>query len=241
MEEHIKLIVGRECDELALKFRSLNEYLRNVRLNQTGGGGGNDLELRTKKEDVFMQNNRILFYRNVHSMIRALQNNIFNFRKLSIKTFETYPTFKRIFINFMRSREFINKNALQQHYQKIAASLTPEIEKYLLAQPLDEEFEGVIADMTLANFNNKHVDTFVSKIFQSSVSEVKQVDIKKDMGYGHGNGNGGGGQPNHYGYQDQPFGQGPNQPGNQRKDLNEMNDEEFEDVLDDFIKSLKDV
>jgi len=78
--------------------------------------GGSDLELRTKKEDVFMQNNRIIFLRNVHSMIRALQNNIFNFRNLSIKTFETYPTFKRIFINFMRSREFINKTALQKLY-----------------------------------------------------------------------------------------------------------------------------
>ena len=31
-------------------------------------------------------------------------------------------------------------------------SLTPEIEKYLINQPKDEEFEQVIADMTLANF-----------------------------------------------------------------------------------------
>ena len=64
-----------------------------------------------------MQNNRILFYRNVHSMIRALQNNIFNFRTLSIKTFETYPTFKKIFINFMRSREFINNNTILNNYK----------------------------------------------------------------------------------------------------------------------------
>jgi hypothetical protein len=30
MEEHIKLMVGRECDELAIKFRELNEYLKSV-------------------------------------------------------------------------------------------------------------------------------------------------------------------------------------------------------------------
>ena len=64
-----------------------------------------------------MQNNRIVFLRNVHSMTRALQNNIFNFRNLNIKTFETYPTFRRIFINFMRAREFINKNSIQQLYK----------------------------------------------------------------------------------------------------------------------------
>lgn len=79
-------------------------------------GGGTDLEMRTKKEDVFMANNRILFLRNLHSMIRALQNNIFNFKNLTIKTFETYPTFKKIFINFMRSRDYINKNALVKSY-----------------------------------------------------------------------------------------------------------------------------
>ena len=78
--------------------------------------GGVDLELRTKKEDVFMQNNRILFLRNVHSLVRALRNNIFNFRSLSVKTFETYPTFRRIFLNFMRAREFISKPALQALY-----------------------------------------------------------------------------------------------------------------------------
>ena len=132
MEEHIKLMVGRECDELAIKFRDLNEYLKNVNIfyiNKAkydfcfylfkfqANNGGNDLELRTKKEDVFMQNNRIIFLRNVHSMIRALQNNIFNFRNLTIKTFETYPTFRKIFINFMRSREFVNKNILLTHYK----------------------------------------------------------------------------------------------------------------------------
>jgi hypothetical protein len=31
MEEHIKLIVGRECDELIIKFRDLNEYLKTVK------------------------------------------------------------------------------------------------------------------------------------------------------------------------------------------------------------------
>jgi hypothetical protein len=116
-----------------------------------------------------------------------------------------------------------------------------EVEKYLLAQPLDEEFEGVIADMTLANFNKMHVDTFVSKVFQSNVSEVKKVDLNNgnQPGHGHPQSGGGGGPPNNYNYPDQPYTQG--QGNHHKKDLNEMNDEEFEDVLDDFIKSLKDV
>ena len=78
--------------------------------------GGVDLELRTKKEDVFMQNNRILFLRNVHSLVRALRNNIFNFRSLSVKTFETY-------LNFMRAREFISKPALQALYSVLLIPL----------------------------------------------------------------------------------------------------------------------
>ena len=186
------------------------------------------------------------------------------------------------------------------------------IEKYLRAQPLDEEFEGVIADMTLANFNHKHVDTFVSKIFGSEVaSNVKTVNINQNNanqgGYGQPqNGYGqpprpgygqppqpgygyppqpgygqppqpGYGQPPQpgYGYPPQPgYGQPPQpgygqppQPGygqppqsgpannyqfnetpkqapppnNQNKNLDEMNDKEFEGVLDDFIKGLKDI
>jgi hypothetical protein len=287
-------------------------------------------------------------------MTRALQNNIFNFRNLNIKTFETYPTFRRIFINFMRSREFINKNSLQQLFKvtkpppnnpkKIAQSLSPSIEKYLLAQPLDEEFEGVIADMTLANFNNKHVNTFVSKIFGTDESEVNIKDINQNKqppsqpgygqpqpgygyppsqpgygypapqqgygyppnnqpgygapnnqpgygapppphnpGYGYGPSQPGYGQPgNQPGYGqpgNQPgYGQPGNQPGyggpsngqqrfeqpvnsapannyqvggetpkngvpgnNGNKNLEEMDDKEFEGVLDDFIKGLKDI
>ena len=64
-----------------------------------------------------MLNNRILFLRNVHSLIRALRNNIFNFRKLTIKTFETYTTFRRIFLNFMRAREYITQSSLLELYQ----------------------------------------------------------------------------------------------------------------------------
>lgn len=70
------------------------------------------MELRTKKEDVFMQNNRIVFLRNVHSHVRALRNNIFNFRNLSIKTFETYPTFRQIFVNFLVARDYISNSSL---------------------------------------------------------------------------------------------------------------------------------
>ena len=73
--------------------------------------------------------------------------------------------------------------------------------------------------MTLANFNNNHVEAFVSKVFQSNVSEVKNVDLK-------GNGQ-----------------QGPSPPngGKNLDDLDNLDDSEFEDVLDNFIKSLKDV
>ena len=212
--------------------------------------------------------------------------------------------------------------------QKIAMSLSIQIEKYLLAQPLDEEFEGVIADMTLANFNNNHVDAFVSKIFESNVSKVNTVNINKDIppsnqgnghpqpGYGHpqpgyGHPQPGYGQPQPgyrhpqpgyghpqpgyghpqpgyghpqpgyghpqpgYGHPQPGYGQpqpgyGHPQPGyggndkpvnapqnnyqfdddqpknspspnNQNKNVEEMNDKEFENVLDDFIKGLKDI
>ena len=197
-----------------------------------------------------------------------------------------------------------------------------DIENYLRAQPLDEEFEGVIADMTLANFNNKHVNTFVSKIFGSEVaSDVKQVNINQNNanyggygqppqpgygqppqpgygqppqpgygqppqpgygqppqpgygqppqpgygyppqpgygqppqpGYGYPQGNGGYNQPynggvnqgpeNNYHFSDERPKQSPPPPSgnNQNKNLDDMNDKEFEGVLDDFIKGLKDI
>jgi hypothetical protein len=97
------------------------------------------------------------------------------------------------------------------------------LEKYLIAQPKDEEFELIIADMTLANFNNPQVDAFVSNIFQSNVSEVKTIDIKKN---GHSPGN------------DVPPPNG-NYPND--KKFEDMDDSEFEGVLDNFIKSLKDI
>ena len=80
--------------------------------------------------------------------------------------------------------------------------------------------------MTLANFNSKHVDKFVSSIFESNVSDVNTINIDKM------NNNG---QPPGY-----------PQPGNgqqpyKEKNIDEMNDNEFEGALDDFIKSLKDV
>ena len=110
-----------------------------------------------------MLNNKILFYRNVFSLVRALISNIFHFDKLSIKIFETYATFRKIFINFMRAREFINKPTIQKQYHKIANSLYPDLVVYLRNQPQDQEFEKIIQDMTLANFTNETVDVFVSE------------------------------------------------------------------------------
>ena len=112
--------------------------------------------------------------------------------------------------------------------KKIGLSLSLEIEKYLIAQPLDQEYERVIADMTLANFNIKQVDEFVSKVFHTDISEVKTVNINKQPGPQPGYGG-----PNNHG-----------QPGNDNKygqNLDEMDDKEFENVLSGFIKSLKDV
>ena len=77
------------------------------------------LEFRTKKEEIFLLNNKVLFLRYLHSLVKCLENNIFNFRNLSIKTFETYPSFRKIFINFMRSRDYINKQVLINLYQVI--------------------------------------------------------------------------------------------------------------------------
>ena len=146
-----------------------------------------------------MLNNKILFYRNVFSLVRALISNIFHFDKLSIKIFETYATFRKIFINFMRAREFINKPTIQKQYHKIANSLYPDLVVYLRNQPQDQEFEKIIQDMTLANFTNETVDVFVSEIFSGK---------SKVGGHGKSNNNGGGG-----GYQakthDVPFTNGP--------------------------------
>ena len=186
-----------------------------------------------------------------------------------------------------------------------------------------------------ANFNTKHVDTFVSKIFDSNVSEVKKVDLNnnnqnnqppKSPGYrqppqnpqpGFGQPQPGYGYPNHppqnpgYGYPQNQPGYPPKNPGygypqnpqpgygypqnpqpgygypqnpqpgygypqnpqnppdryvgtgippanndyhveqeqpknnvppkQNPKNLDNMNDNEFEGVLDDFIKGLKDI
>ena len=197
--------------------------------------------------------------------------------------------------------------------KKIIYSLSPEIKKYLQGHPLDEEFEGVIADMTLANFNNLEVESFVSKVFDSQVPTASKMnnnhhypknDDQPSFG-GKGNnggfpGNNGGSPNNNQGYPnnnqgypnnnqgypnnnpypnnqgypgnapypDQGFNQGnpgfssPNanfrapsnlpmnsghpspQPVNnqpQKKNIQEMNDNEFEGALDDFIKGLKDI
>ena len=222
-------------------------------------------------------------------------------------------------------------------------SLSLNIETYLRNQPRDEEFEAVISDMTLANFNETNVNNFVSKIFDSNISDVKQVNPDfpdpssnnghhnppynpgpsqpynpgpsqpyNNQGQGHGNGHGHGQQYNQgHGQQynqhpnppynpgpQQPYNPGPNNhynvPNNQNYQNNQnhgnhgnqqgnfpppshqyqgnnnqghpepfvgnqgpsdnqkdvkpnpqnvgaMNDDEFEDALDDFIKGLKDL
>lgn len=82
--------------------------------------------------------------------------------------------------------------------------------------------------MTLANFNAMHVNAFVSKVFQSNISEVKNVDLNNQKG-----------PPG-----DQPWtGNNGPPPGDQKNldDLDKLDDSEFENVLDNFIKSLKDV
>ena len=178
-----------------------------------------NLELRTKKEEVFMLNNKILFYRNLFSLVRALISNIFHFDKLSIKIFETYATFRKIFINFMRAREFINKPTIQKNYRKIAQSIRPDLVVYLRNQPQDQEFEKVIQDMTLAHFSTESVDCFVSQIFNGE-SKIGGHNNKGGNNQNNGNNGNNGNHGNHGnnggggGYQAKhhnvPFTPGPN-------------------------------
>jgi hypothetical protein len=146
--------------------------------------------------------------------------------------------------------------------------LTKEIIEYLHKQPRDEEFEGVIADMTLANFNNKQVDTFVSKIFDSSIPSSSKMSNNQHYpkppsqpSFG-GQGGYGNGYPQMNPHMSSPNAnfcppssmpppsnldqkyEHPTQGGNnnrQTKNIGEMDDKEFEGALDDFIKGLKDI
>lgn len=140
-------------------------------------------------------------------------------------------------------------------------------------QPRDQEFEGVIADMTLVNFTHNEVNSFVSKIFDSKIpasSKLSNNHYPKpppqpsfgghgqppnpynqypNSGYPHPSPTPGsnfspptsmpppsnqyGGYSGHPGH--------PTEQPKQGKNLGDMNDEEFEGALDDFIKDLKDI
>ena len=150
-----------------------------------------------------------------------------------------------------------------------------EIETYLRNQPKDEEFEILVENMTLSNFNSKNIDMFINKIFKLGDSDVKSVNTKDfnqyqqnyppDHPYYQAQNNN---YPNNFypspppsnmmtpnqnnNYQPQnphpkepsPYNEPPRSspsPPENQKNVDQMDDKEFESALDDFIKGLKDL
>ena len=107
-------------------------------------------------------------------------------------------------------------------------SLSISIEKYLRKQPKDEEFEFIIDEMTLSNFSSQTIESFFEKIFNNNESDIKKLSIPRE-------------NPNEIYKRQTYLNQSDCGSKLSSKNLEQIDDQEFEDALDDFIKGLKDL